>query len=1427
MPESNIGDQSDVQLDEASKLSSTASEVHTSVLEKLKLEIELCRVKMQLVEMENERPVASNRPNVDRCRVGEYAREMKGVLTSMPESEALVPAWFTSVETVFTNFEVPGDVQGPILLTYLNERMRAVIARKGNGQMLDYDELKQTVLNELRLTPGEYKRLFFQARKTDGESWNQFTRRLETLFDHYVVSRKIKTLEELRSLMIADRLKAVMPEETRSYLMLTEADTWLKPCKLAELAENFDESKKSVKPRKNQNVTANKRSQPDDKVKQNSANSRHNTVTGDSANRGRDIRCFECGQTGHYKSKCPILATKSGRPDVRAPNVRERDDSMIAKISMLCKEIRESQGLDEKEPPILRLCVDQNTGNARLDSGADVTVVRRSIVPEKWRENGSQKVQLRGAFGHVVDAELTEIPLGLEAERECAPQVLTLCAVTDELAVGIDVLLTPEDYEDIRNVRQKLESDAEATTEHAENQEVPDASIEQNIEHCGFEQLEIENEVLDEGCLGITANAVQEVEGDTPTKGDEARRFTDEQREDESLRELWEQAKEGTHGMIVEDGLLFHEEKNDRGACKQLVLPKSRRAEVLALAHDSPWGGHFSGKKTKQRVKSAFYWPSVVTDIKKYCQSCHSCQIFSRNKETDRVPITPVTRPEKPFEVIYIDCIGPLDPPSARGHKYALSIVDLCTRWPEVIPLRSLTAKSACQALIDVFARYGTPEMICCDQGTNFTSKLTQEVTARMGVQMRFSTPNHPQSNGLVERWNGTFKAMLKHVIETEGREWDRFVPCLLWAYREVPNDVTGASPFELMFGREPNGPLAILKQTWTGDWTPPTGLNKPAGMYLKQLRERMAEMSKVVSERTARKQKEYASRYNLRTRDKAFQPGDVVLILESDDSSKLKSKWKGPVTVKQKKREGSYLVTLDDGTERWLHANRLRPYVSRVNAVGVIFEEDEEFGKITTVPQPVGSTAKRGILNISPNLTAIQQAQLKGIISEFDMVFDDKPGKCKVGCHRIQLEEGAKLGKSFPYKVPVALRPEVDRQVKELLQWGLIYPIESDAAHPVVCVAKKDGSMRMCIDFRKLNAVSKQDQFPMQNVSELVYGVSNSRYITVLDLTRGYWQIPVEQESQRYTAFATPQGLYAWTVMPYGLKNSAATFQRTMNEILSSHKEYSCVYIDDVAIHSNSWEQHVENLKAVLSTLREAGLTVNVNKCRFGEPKVKYLGHWVGSGTHSPDPDKVAAIMELKRPTDKTQLRSALGMLNFYRDYIPDYAEIVLPLTALTNRRVPNKLPWDNDAEAAFERVKSELAKIPELVPPDPSRGFILTTDASERAVGACLSQMVDGEEMPIAFLSKKLSPSQSKWSAIEREAFAVVWALGRLDTWLFGMKIQVRTDHNPLTYLSRSASDSARLTRWSLALQKYDLEVRHIKGALNRCADALSRLV
>ncbi|GFV13743.1 retrovirus-related Pol polyprotein from transposon 17.6 [Trichonephila clavipes] len=242
-----------------------------------------------------------------------------------------------------------------------------------------------------------------------------------------------------------------------------------------------------------------------------------------------------------------------------------------------------------------------------------------------------------------------------------------------------------------------------------------------------------------------------------------------------------------------------------------------------------------------------------------------------------------------------------------------------------------------------------------------------------------------------------------------------------------------------------------------------------------------------------------------------------------------------------------------------------------------------------------------------------------------------------------------------------------------------------------------------------------------------------------------------------------------------------------------------------------------MKHLCVVFQTIQKVGFTINLKKCNFARRRVKFLGHVVGSGQHSPDPGKVESIKNISVPTTKKEIRSFLGLTSYYREYIPNFASLVLPLTELTKNRVPNIIPWNEVAEQAFTKLKAQLVKAPSLYTPDLSKPYQLYTDASATAIGACLSQNDEkGKENPIAFFSKKLTETQTRWATIEREAYAVIEALKRFDSWIFGAEIEVISDHNPLTYLTLTTPQSAKLTRWALASKDIIL-LFHTGRALN----------
>ncbi len=309
--------------------------------------------------------------------------------------------------------------------------------------------------------------------------------------------------------------------------------------------------------------------------------------------------------------------------------------------------------------------------------------------------------------------------------------------------------------------------------------------------------------------------------------------------------------------------------------------------------------------------------------------------------------------------------------------------------------------------------------------------------------------------------------------------------------------------------------------------------------------------------------------------------------------------------------------------------------------------------------------------------------------------------------------------------------------------------------------------------DFRRLNEVSEFDGYPMPRVDELLDRLGRARYISTLDLTKGYWQVPLTDSAKPKTAFSTPSGHWQYRTLPFGLHGAPATFQRLMDIILRPHQQYAAAYLDDVVIHSERWEDHLDRLRRVLMDLRRAGLTANPRKCHLALFEAKYLGFQVGRGLIKPQQKKVEAVHAAPRPTTKTQVRAFLGLAGYYRCFIPNFSSLAAPLTDLTRKGQPERVVWNPDAEEAFRRVKHALTEEPVLRAPDFGCPFLLQTDASETGLGAVLSQVQDGEEHPVLYISRKLTKAERNYATVEREALAIKWAVLELRYYLFGPEI------------------------------------------------------
>eukprot|EP00731_Ephydatia_muelleri_P007213 Em0003g1461a len=761
--------------------------------------------------------------------------------------------------------------------------------------------------------------------------------------------------------------------------------------------------------------------------------------------------------------------------------------------------------------------------------------------------------------------------------------------------------------------------------------------------------------------------------------------------------------------VVVKNGLMYRVKTRtgELPGREQLVLPNQCRRVVIELAHSIPLAGHMGRNKTIGRILQRFYWPTVYKD------------------------------PGRVLQAVF----------------------------PEAVPMRSIDAENVAEKLLKLFARVGIPVEILTDQGSNFTSQLLSELYSMLHIHGIRTTPYHPQTDGLVERFNQTLKAMLRKTAVQEGKDWDLFIPYVLFAYREVPQSSTGFSPFELLYGREVRGPLDVVKETWEAS----ERSNQSVVSYAVNIREKLEKMMALVRENVEKAQKVQKAWYDLNTRQRVFKEGDSVLVLLPTSNNPLLAQWQGPYKVVKAVGKVNYCVDMHDRRKRHrvFHVNMLREFYPDNHQQVVGWAEDMETDLQEEIPVwKDGEAVTLDSCHMGEQLTPEQKKELCTLLKEVSGVMSNIPGVTRMAEHRIETGN-ARPVKLPPYRIPQAYRETIQLEVKEMLEAGIIEPSTSDWCAPIVPVKKKDGTLRLCVDYRRLNAVSESDAYPMPRVDDLIDRLGGVSYITTMDLTRGYWQVPVSPDDKHKTAFAAPSGLFQFTRMPFGLKGAPATFQRLVDRVLQGLEEFSGAYIDDIIVFSKLWTDHVRHLQAVLGRLQLAGLTVKISKCHFGVTACSYLGFVVGGGLVKPEPSKVQAVLNFPTPTDKTVLRS------------------------------PN-----------FEKQ------------------FILQTDASNRGIGGVLSQCdEEGQEHPVAYYSRKLLPREERYSTVEKECLAIKEAIHHFRTYLLGRQFKVETDHQALVWMDRLKDTNAWLTQWSLLLQSYDFLVEHRKGLKNGNADGLSR--
>lgn len=458
--------------------------------------------------------------------------------------------------------------------------------------------------------------------------------------------------------------------------------------------------------------------------------------------------------------------------------------------------------------------------------------------------------------------------------------------------------------------------------------------------------------------------------------------------------------------------------------------------------------------------------------------------------------------------------------------------------------------------------------------------------------------------------------------------------------------------------------------------------------------------------------------------------------------------------------------------------------------------------------------------------LSSLQEKQLCEVQKMFLLSEDGKIGRTTVLSHTIDTGD-AKPNRQRPYPVSPYQQKRIDAELDRMLKMGVIVPSSSEWSSPIVAVEKKTGKLRICLDSRKLNEVTIKEAYPLPYITRILGRIQSSKYLTSIDLSDAFWQVPLDPASQAKTAFRVPgRGLFMYATMPMGLCNSAQTMSRLMDVVLGCDLEPSVFYyLDDIIVCTETFEEHLRIMEIVAKRLKSAKLTINLSKSKFCCKELKYLGYLLTTEGLSVDPEKVKVIVEYPPPTSVTEVRRFLGMTGWYQRFIRTYADTAAPLTELTRKR-PGKFTMTSEGLASFYLLKSALTMAPVLVNPRFDLTFTIQCDASDLAVGGVLTQQWEDGEHVIAYAAQKLNKCQRKYMACEKELLAVIICIDKFRGYVEGAKFAVITDNAAVSWLKNFKDPTGRLARWALKLQKYHFTISHRAGRMNKVADAISRI-
>ena len=1322
--------------------------------------------------------------------------------------ESDVESFFISFEDVAGSLEWPADQWLFLIKPQLRGKaIQVVSSLVGKG----YDVIKQGILDAYTVTSEGYRQLFRNATKTVNQTFTEFANHKLRLFKKWLAKEEVTEFSELVNLMVLEEFHRRLPPAISVYLAEKEVKDLAKAGNLADNYNLIHKCKYLVNPS----------DKPNDKQ---------------SFSQLSSSVCAYCKQPGHSIRDCPKPKCKiSKQPQSNVFAAKKPNLHYVVPETDPFKDFYCNGFVNNKQVNILR------------DTGAAQTVVRKELV---------SKVDMLDENIVVTDLSTSKVLPLAEVNIDC-PYVkdkVKVAVCDKELPVSkVDIVLG-NDLAGSKVISNLIICNPESR--NVKTNCNPDNVVEVKS-----------TEIGDEGKQAcIVTRSGKSTDVGKPSKATVSEKnlpdilsltrenFAKLQREDKTISYLFEKAVNKSEidkvpCYYIDNDVLMRLYRSPKLSSddswanqEQLIVPKSLRSKILEIAHCAE--SHLGISKTYQRLSSEFYWPAMKQEVKEFVKCCHVCQVVGNpNEVIPPAPLRPIAVPKEPFMKVVIDCVGPL-PKTRKGNQYLLTVMCPTTRYPIAIPIRNISAKVIVEKLLSLFTMFGFPRELQCDRGTNFQSGVFQSVLKELNIQNSFSSAYRPQSQGVLERSHQTMKNLLRKFTMDTDKDWDECIDLLLFVMRSVPNESTGVSPFEMLFGRKARDILKIIKENFIEDSNAEKTVT--ISQYLANMKDRFDKVHKFASSNLVISQQRMKFYYDRKSKVRHFQVGDNVLVYFPVQGAPLQHKFSGPYRIIKVVNKLNYVISTPDRrkSSQLVHVNLIKPYHGKSIPVLANQPVQEDRKCVQTRKQTdddqtefevswadcSNSEIISSLAKYLDYLPRKQRLELTELLLNHSNVCDDEPGHCRIISHDIKLLPGTTPIRQSYYRIIGEKLELMKKEVKYLLENNLASPSCSAWASPCILVPKPNGKVRMCTDFRRVNAVTQKDSYPLPRITDILDNIGNSKYLTQIDLLKGYYQIDLTEEAREISAFITPFGLFQYNVLAFGMCNAPATFQRVINE-LTRDLDDVYAYLDDIVIATDTWEKHLLCLEALLKRLQAYNLKINLSKSSFGKAKVMYLGHLIGSGSVMPKDINVQAIKAYPVPSNRKQLQTFLGMSAYYSRFCRNFAIVAKPLYALTSAKV--RYVWTNECQEAFVQLKTMLTSFPILKSPDIYKPFFLQVDACSTGVGAVLLQPnCEIEEpdltalLPVAYFSRKFNETQQRWSTVEQELYAIVASLLHFSTYLRGHHpVTVLTDHMPLSFLERAKLHNKKLLRWSFILQEYNLKIKHIPGKSNILADALSR--